>query len=92
MLPIKGLDKDLKMPCWKTDEGALLLKVKDKFMSGNNYSRINLELNYYCFETDDQTIKGYYAKACSATNESSDSDKEKEHTNIKNEIIIHEHI
>jgi hypothetical protein len=90
MLQVKSLDKDLKMPFWKDEKGVFMLKVKDKFWIGENYSRINLELNYYCFETDDQTIKGYYAKACSCSDESSDC--EKECINNENEILIHSQI
>jgi len=67
--PLLGLndDKSFKIPVWMSDKGESLLKVKKKFVPGNDYVKgglytINIEFILYNMVVDGDTIKGYYAK------------------------------
>ena len=60
-------DKSFKMPIWLSDKQESLLKVKNKFVPGNDYVKgglytINIEFILYNMVVDSDTFKGYYAK------------------------------
>ena len=60
-------DKSFKMPIWLSDKQESILKVKNKFIPGNDYVRgglytINIEFILYNMTVDNDSFKGYYAK------------------------------
>ncbi len=67
--PLMSLNEDssFKMPIWQTDKQESLLKVENKFVSGNDYAKgglytINIEFILYNMTVDNESFKGYYAK------------------------------
>ncbi len=60
-------DRSLKMPIWLTDKQESLLKVKNKFVPGNDYVKgglytINIEFILHNMTVDSESFEGYYAK------------------------------
>ncbi len=56
-----------KMPIWLSDKQESILKVKNKFIPGNDYVKgglytINIEFILYNMTGDNESFKGYYAK------------------------------
>ena len=60
--------ENFKMPYWVTDDGDIILKVKNKFVTDNklkqgNLYNTNIEFIAYGFNTDDgDFIQGMYCK------------------------------
>ena len=77
MSPILSQQCDeCKMPFFKTEDNAYMLKVKKKYtpktmIDNGDIVTLNLMFKYYCMEKDDGLIQGYYAKILSY-----DDDKE----------------
>ena len=69
---------ECKMPFFKTDDNMYMLKVKKKYdkASVNDETNLptflNIVFKYYCMETDNGLIQGYYVK-----NVDSNEEKEK---------------
>ncbi len=67
--PLLSLNDDgsFKMPIWLSDKQESILKVKNKFIPGNDYVKgglytINIEFILYNMVVDNESFKGYYAK------------------------------
>ena len=67
--PFMSLNEDssFKMPIWLSDTKESILKVKSKFVLGNDYVKgglytINIEFILYNMTVDNDSFKGYYAK------------------------------
>ena len=69
---LKEQNEDCRMCFWKTEDHEYILKVKTKNthtpkkkLENHDIVSLNLSFKYYCMETDNGLLQGYYAKITS---------------------------
>ena len=58
---------ECKVPFWKTEDHEYILKVKKRhtpknILDVNDIVTVNLTFKYYCMETADGLLQGYYVQ------------------------------
>ena len=69
---LKEQNEDCRMCFWKTEDHEYILKVKTKNthtpkkkLENHDIVSLNLSFKYYCMETDNGLLQGYFAKILS---------------------------
>ena len=68
---LKEMCEECRMPFWKTEDHEYILKVKtrniipDKDLKNNDITTLNMTFKYYCMNTDDKLLQGYFIKITS---------------------------
>ena len=69
---LKEQNEDCRMCFWKTEDHEYILKVKTKNthtpkkkLENHDIVSLNLSFKYYCMETDNGLLQGYFAKITS---------------------------